>query len=284
MSLSKTFKFKEAKNTTCFVCNHVLNKERPILYASYSYIDDVYVDFSSGQADTSWQFLCGKEDHTDDSIRIIGLEQATKIDNTINKVYPLSPGFCAKRKKVSGDWKVTRLEGPEKIAIITSQILGQIQQSTEFKDYWIAEPQKFPWFNNQEVSIQYANFNPKEDLNFLKKADEVVKNILAMTTADRLLTSKYVYQSYLNHLEDAGADEEPRQNIKKPEEIWQFIELESITIQEEAYAIFELIGHWGDQTDYVYQYFFKMVFNNQAKLTRVSRADDNIDGDGMITC
>ncbi len=286
MNLNKTFKFKEAKNTACFVCSHVLNKERSILYASHSYMGDVYVDFSSGQADTSWQFLCGENNHTDDTIQIISLEQVTKIDPTINDLHALALGFYAQRKEIGKRWELAYLEGSEKIAIITSQVLGQMQQSTEFEEYWAAEPQKLPWFNGQEVSIQYTNFNPNEDLDFLKEADEVAKNILAMTTSDRLLTSKHVYQSYLDYLEDGGADEEPRENIKKPEEIWHFIELESITIKEQndtVYAMFELICHWGDETDYVYEYIFQMVFNNQAKLTRVSAADGEIDGEGMIT-
>ncbi len=286
MSLSKTFKFKEAKNAVCFVCSHILNKERPILYASHRYMDDVYVDFSFGQADTSWQFLCGENNHTDDTIQIISLEQVTKIDPTINDLHALALGFYAQRKEVGKRWELAYIERPKKIAIITSQVLGQMQQSDEFADNWDSKPQKLSWFNNQKISINYANFNPSENLNFLKEADKVAKSILEMTTSDRLLTSKYVYQNYLDYLEEGGVDEELRQDVKNPEEIWRFIELESISIQErnkEVYALFELTCHWGDQTDYVYEYFFQMVFNNQAKLTRVSRADGDIDGDGMIT-
>ncbi len=29
------YKFKEAENTACFVCDHVLSKQRPILYATH---------------------------------------------------------------------------------------------------------------------------------------------------------------------------------------------------------------------------------------------------------
>jgi hypothetical protein len=80
------FKFKEPENTACFVCDHVMNMERPILLVTH--------DFEDG----SWQFLCGQTDHSEGNIRIISLKNATKIDNSINELLEMPIGVGAARK------------------------------------------------------------------------------------------------------------------------------------------------------------------------------------------
>ena len=87
------FKFNETKNTACFVCNHVLEKKRPILFVSHD------------KEDGSWQFLCGENDHTDENIRIISLEEATILDSTLNDLYEMPEGIGAEREKVGMKWK-----------------------------------------------------------------------------------------------------------------------------------------------------------------------------------
>ncbi len=91
------YKFKEAKNTACFVCDHVLKKERDILFVTHDH------------EDSSWQFLCGQDDHTDDNIRIISLEEATKLDNSINELFEMPVGVGAEREKIGMKWTPFRL-------------------------------------------------------------------------------------------------------------------------------------------------------------------------------
>jgi hypothetical protein len=86
------YKFDLPKNTACFVCNHVLNKERPILLVSHD------------EADSNWQFLCGKNDHDDQSIRIISLEEVTELDNSINDLFDLPEGVTAERVDIGLTW------------------------------------------------------------------------------------------------------------------------------------------------------------------------------------
>lgn len=90
------FKFKEAKTTACFVCNHVLDKKRPILYATHD-------------SDGDWQFLCGQEDHTESNVKIISLLQAVELDKTINELYEMPTNVGAEREKVTEKWKPFRL-------------------------------------------------------------------------------------------------------------------------------------------------------------------------------
>jgi len=91
------YKFKEPKNTACFVCDHVLNKERDIHFVTHD------------KDDSSWQFLCGVDDHSDDNIRIISIEQAIKLDNSINDLYEMPEGVGAEREKIGAKWNPFRI-------------------------------------------------------------------------------------------------------------------------------------------------------------------------------
>ena len=86
------YKFSEPKETACFTCNHILNGERPILYVSHD------------KDDSSWQFLCGHSDHTDENIRLIGLGQAVEIDSSINDLFEMPEGVCAERNSIKEKW------------------------------------------------------------------------------------------------------------------------------------------------------------------------------------
>jgi hypothetical protein len=86
------FKFSEKESTACFSCDHVVNKERPILYVSHD------------AEDGSWQFLCGQDDYTEANGKIISLKNATEIDETINDLYEMPLGVSAKRESVNAKW------------------------------------------------------------------------------------------------------------------------------------------------------------------------------------
>ncbi len=87
------YKFKEPKNTACFVCDHVLSKKRDILFVTHD------------NDDSSWQFLCGGDDHSEANIKIISMEQATDLDSTINDLFEMPEGVGAERGKKGEKWK-----------------------------------------------------------------------------------------------------------------------------------------------------------------------------------
>lgn len=91
------FDFKEPENTPCFVCSHVLNHERDILFASHDIEGD-------------WQFLCGKDDHTEENAKIISLKNATDLDQSINDLFEMPKGIGAERKTKKEKWKPFKLE------------------------------------------------------------------------------------------------------------------------------------------------------------------------------
>lgn len=89
-----TYLFDEPKDTACIVCTHVMEGERPILYALHN------------AEDGFWQFLCGENDHhTDDSYKLISLEEATIIDASINDVCNLPVGSSIRRATEFDEWK-----------------------------------------------------------------------------------------------------------------------------------------------------------------------------------
>ena len=63
----REFKFKDSETTACIVCDHVLSKKRPILYATH-------------ESEGDWQFLCGQDDHTAENAKVISLKQVTELD------------------------------------------------------------------------------------------------------------------------------------------------------------------------------------------------------------
>lgn len=91
------YKFKEAKNTACFVCNHVLSKERDILFVTHD------------KDDSSWQFLCGEDGHTENNIKIISISEAVDLDNSINDLFEMPEGIGAERKENGDKWTLFKI-------------------------------------------------------------------------------------------------------------------------------------------------------------------------------
>lgn len=91
-----TYKFQDPENTACFVCAHVLSKQRPILHVTH-------------EEDGFWQFLCGQNDHDESNAKLISLKGATKIDNTINDLYEMPLGVGAERKSINDIWEPFKL-------------------------------------------------------------------------------------------------------------------------------------------------------------------------------
>lgn len=91
-----SYKFDEPENTACFVCDHVMHRQKPILHVSHD--EEGY-----------WQFLCGQDEHDESNAKIISLKQATEIDNSINELYEMPLGVGANRKSIYDKWEPYKL-------------------------------------------------------------------------------------------------------------------------------------------------------------------------------
>jgi hypothetical protein len=94
------FRFQEPENTACMVCDHALEKRRPMLYASHD-------------EDGGWQFLCGHNDHSSDNAKVISLKNATLIDPSINELWEMPILVGAERKSPNHQWKAFRIQADQ---------------------------------------------------------------------------------------------------------------------------------------------------------------------------
>lgn len=88
-NMTSDYKFYDPENTACFMCDHVMTRQRPILYAAH-FASDFY-----------WQFSCGQNGHADEDIKIISLKEATQIDSSINDLYEMPLGVGAERNQLT---------------------------------------------------------------------------------------------------------------------------------------------------------------------------------------
>lgn len=93
----QTYKFSDDPNKACIVCDHILNKERPILYVAHD-------------NDGDWQFLCGDDDHHEGIAKVISLKQVTEIDESINDLYEMPTNVSAFRQSIGAKWQPFRLK------------------------------------------------------------------------------------------------------------------------------------------------------------------------------
>ena len=87
-----TFAFKDAPDTACIICQHVLDRKNPITFISHD------------EEDGMWQFLCS-EDHILEDVCLISLAEAFKLDASIGQVADIPCGYAVERKDGLAGWK-----------------------------------------------------------------------------------------------------------------------------------------------------------------------------------
>ena len=85
----------EPDNLGVYVCPHVFEDTRPILYAC--------------RADGDWQFLCGGDDH-EENPHLVGVGHLTERDPTLNELADLKPEWEAEREEVGAKWVYSECE------------------------------------------------------------------------------------------------------------------------------------------------------------------------------
>ncbi|MFI2744603.1 hypothetical protein ACG2LH_17850 [Zhouia sp. PK063] len=85
------FKFKEPEDKAVFTCSHVIQDKEPVLYVVHDYEGD-------------WQFLCGRDNHSEENPKIISILQVTEIDQSLNDLFEMPKGIGAERKALGGKW------------------------------------------------------------------------------------------------------------------------------------------------------------------------------------
>ena len=85
---NKKHSFKDAPNTRCFTCCHILDANKPILYVSHD-------------EDGEWQFLCGKK-HVPEEARLVALSEIISRQKNVIDLSDLKYGEYAEAQ--NGKW------------------------------------------------------------------------------------------------------------------------------------------------------------------------------------
>jgi hypothetical protein len=83
--------FDQGPCVAAITTRQVLDDKLPILRVTH------YAD------DHDWAFVCGTTNSTTDG-RVIAMEEALRLDETLRTVADLQPGWTAWREHVGGDW------------------------------------------------------------------------------------------------------------------------------------------------------------------------------------
>jgi hypothetical protein len=85
----------EPANLGVYVCPHIFEDTRPILYVC--------------RAGGDWQFLCGNDDH-DENPHLVGVGHLTERDPTLNELADLKEDWEAERKEIGAEWVYSECE------------------------------------------------------------------------------------------------------------------------------------------------------------------------------
>lgn len=86
------YKFSDPEDKAVFTCNHVTEEKSPILYATHD-------------TDGDWQFLCGRNDHTEENAKIISLKNIVELDKTLNQLFEMPMGVGVERNRIGENWR-----------------------------------------------------------------------------------------------------------------------------------------------------------------------------------
>jgi hypothetical protein len=83
-----------------FVCQHVTESRRPVLYVTHE------------ESDSYWQFLCGKR-HIEKDVRMSCFGCFIARDHSLRDLSELPLGWCTVRKRVAAQWTRSRIRADQ---------------------------------------------------------------------------------------------------------------------------------------------------------------------------
>jgi len=93
-------RYEETDNSgAAIVCQHVAEKGCPILLA----IRDEPIE----PTDSGWQFLCGSDEHEDESkFQVWSVREVTEFEPSLNELVDLPAGSSISRVSAEAPWKI----------------------------------------------------------------------------------------------------------------------------------------------------------------------------------
>lgn len=120
---------------------------------------------------------------------------------------------------------------------VISSVVGIMVQH-EFDDLWISKKQTIPYFSGESFHINFVDYIPSEDANFIEDADKLLNAFLSKDNQSRIndLTTP-LYQNCINFIEDVYDEDNKIHrdliNLSNEMDIWEQITLQEINIQRD---------------------------------------------------
>jgi hypothetical protein len=161
---------------------------------------------------------------------------------------------------------------------VLSKVLGELTQHKDFREWWVSDEIKVPYFNNQKLTFTFHDFTPEQDPAFIDEADIAIKNFLTLNLNDRKAISTLIYQNCLDFLEAVGYDEtdEPLWAIKDDDEIWKYVYPANIYVERRLYKDKEIYIKIACECEWEQEHGLQLVLRQGKKLTRVSAQDGHL--------
>jgi hypothetical protein len=156
---------------------------------------------------------------------------------------------------------------------LQSKVAGRLIQNGNFADLWVAAvPLAIPYFDGVRLEITFEEIDPSDPIS-LERADEVLTNLLQLTSFDRQLDTAVALENYESVLEYL---QEPLK-LMAPDDIWQHIHPTSLLVTSESdgdnkddYVVVEGSCDWEEE------HGISLVFRRGLMLTRLSQYDGHL--------
>ena len=155
---------------------------------------------------------------------------------------------------------------------INSQEIGKLIRTEHFDDWWESAPLQIPFFGNSPLKITFTEFAPEHDKEFIKEADQTIKNFLLKNEENKFELSDLVYKNCMDFLNSVGYDEmdKPMWDIKDKNDIWKFVHPRDIHVTRRHGGDEEIYLTIICKCDWDKEHGLWVIFRRGEKMTSVS--------------
>jgi len=161
---------------------------------------------------------------------------------------------------------------------ITSQVLGQLVQDNQFKDWWIIDNISIPLFDNKSMPITFMNFEPEVDKKFIAEADIAFTNFLNLSNSDKAVLTEIVYRNYIDTINAIGRDNVKPElaDLKNKEGVWDFVNPTEIFITRRHRRDMDIYISVSCGCDWEEEHGLELIFRQGKKLTKIGGHDGHL--------
>jgi hypothetical protein len=161
---------------------------------------------------------------------------------------------------------------------VTSKVLGKLEQDAKFSDWWISTEISIPFFDGDPFSVVFMDFEPENDKDFIKDADEAIGNFIKLTEKDRLNISKLIHENCVDFMASVGFNDVDARlrEIKDDSEIWKFVRPIGISASRRPRNDKDIYIQVTCDCAWEEEHGLQLVFRQGRKLTRVSDIDGHL--------